>query len=276
MGLCLCGCGNYTKFLQSKYCSGHNSRVRESFISGHKRRVEREIRKCVCGCDQSFECRINSKKRYIHGHNSCKYGSYIKKVSQLCACGCGRMTSLGKKFISGHNMKGVRIKWSEKSKKLVSLLRKEQWQNPEYRKKNKTSTGMKHTDEWKTNHKRFTEGKWQDSDYRKSVLSRKGISSFEQKTINLIKENNLPYKFVGNGEVKIGHCIPDFININGEKKVVEVFWSGYKIKGYGSVENYIKIRTEELKEYGYKVVFLDEKDLRRKDWKEWCVNRIRI
>lgn len=33
-------------------------------------RIPRETRICECGCEETFECKINSKKRFVRGHNS--------------------------------------------------------------------------------------------------------------------------------------------------------------------------------------------------------------
>jgi len=45
----------------------------------------------------------------------------------------------------------------------------------------------------------------------------------ERILIGLIKANNLPYKYVGDGQFILGGNCPDFININGKKQIIEVF-----------------------------------------------------
>lgn len=40
---------------------------------------------------------------------------------------------------------------------------------------------------------------------------------------DLINEHNLPYRYVGDGQVLVGSLNPDFVNINGQKKAIEVF-----------------------------------------------------
>lgn len=43
---------------------------RKHLSESHKKlRIPREIRTCACGCGQTFECRINSKRKFINGHN---------------------------------------------------------------------------------------------------------------------------------------------------------------------------------------------------------------
>lgn len=45
----------------------------------------------------------------------------------------------------------------------------------------------------------------------------------ERRLIEIIEENKLPYKYVGNGSFMIESLNPDFINIDGKKHIIEVF-----------------------------------------------------
>jgi very-short-patch-repair endonuclease len=45
----------------------------------------------------------------------------------------------------------------------------------------------------------------------------------ERRLIELFKKHDLPFKYVGNGDVWIGNHNPDFININNQKQVIELF-----------------------------------------------------
>jgi len=128
------------------------------------------------------------------------------------------------------------------------------WQSPEYRKKQ--------------------ELKWQNSEYRRRVLGRRPITFYESRLLSLVSKYSLPYKFVGNGEAWFGSYNPDFININGAKKIVEVFSKHQKIRNYGSIQNYKQIRSEHFAKYGYKVVFFNEDDLFRDDWEEHCLREL--
>ena len=38
------------------------------------RYIQREERRCICGCNESFICIINSSKRFINGHNRSQLG----------------------------------------------------------------------------------------------------------------------------------------------------------------------------------------------------------
>lgn len=86
--ICKCGCGKRVSRPDNKYISGHN------------RKLPKEIRTCVCGCNRTFECKIKSKRIYITGHNR-RIHPFPKSV--LCKCGCGQLTKPGNKSINGHN-----------------------------------------------------------------------------------------------------------------------------------------------------------------------------
>jgi len=44
----------------------------------------------------------------------------------------------------------------------------------------------------------------------------------EGEIIDICKKYHLPYKYVGDGQVWLGNCNPDFINTNGKKQVIEM------------------------------------------------------
>ncbi len=71
------------------------------------------------------------------------------------------------------------------------------------------------------------------------------------------------YKFVGNGKVIINGFNPDFINVNGQKKIIE-FYGDY----WHNLPNY-KIRDKRrlkiYKRYGYKTLIIWERELKNID-----------
>lgn len=48
-------------------------------------------------------------------------------------------------------------------------------------------------------------------------------SSLEKIVIDVINDNNLPYKYVGDHKIYIGKLNPDFIHSEGDNKIIEVF-----------------------------------------------------
>lgn len=64
------------------------------------------------------------------------------------------------------------------------------------------------------------------------------------------------WKFVGDGQLIIGNKCPDFVNINGQKKIIELF-GNYWHKGEDP-----KDRIKVFKPFGYKTLVIWESELR--------------
>jgi hypothetical protein len=92
----------------------------------------------------------------------------------------------------------------------------------------------------------------------KRCLRRHEKSSLELKMESIMTELKLPYKFVGNGEVVIGGKNPDFVNCNGEKVAVEVYYRKHKEKFRGGTVEWMNDRQRLFQMYGWKLVFFDE------------------
>ena len=97
---------------------------------------------------------------------------------------------------------------------------------------------------------------------REAIKNRPPIgkpNKIEQALINLVKKNNLPCKFVGNGEVWLGSRNPDFISTNGKKQVIELFGT------YWHPVFDMADRVEHYKQYGFDVLIIWEDELRKPD-----------
>jgi len=103
------------------------------------------------------------------------------------------------------------------------------------------------------------------------------FSEYEQRFEDLSKEYNLGFKYTGNMSLWLTsngeHFNPDFVHLD-KRIAVEVYADYWKIKNYGSVENYISIRTKLLNDIAWKVVFLNEHDLFSENWKEHCLAKL--
>ena len=71
-------------------------------------------------------------------------------------------------------------------------------------------------------------------------------TSLEKDMMALIQKHDLPYRYVGNGKFWIDGKNPDFVNVNGEKKLIEV-GNVYHHQG-----GYIEKRREHFAKYGWK------------------------
>ena len=75
-------------------------------------------------------------------------------------------------------------------------------------------------------------------------------TSLEKEFIKIIKRYNLPFKYVGDGEIIIGYKNPDFISTNGNKLIIET------ANRFHHKENYPEIRQKIFGKYGYQVLVL--------------------
>lgn len=98
-------------------------------------------------------------------------------------------------------------------------------------------------------------------------------SSYEKKISELCIEKGLPFIYTGNGTFLIGHKNPDFVN--KEKRIaIEVYHNYFKIREFGSCEEYEKQRSEYFAKYGYNTIFIRTEEIEDKNWKELCSNKI--
>lgn len=69
--------------------------------------------------------------------------------------------------------------------------------------------------------------KWKDPAYRemrlKQMMQFNVPNNPETRMIEILKTHDLPYRFVGDGDLIIGGFNPDFVNCNGKKVLIEVF-----------------------------------------------------
>lgn len=102
-----------------------------------------------------------------------------------------------------------------------------------------------------------------------SILSCRFPTSFEKRIIKIIKDNDLDYKYVGDGSLFIARKNPDFINCNGKKIIIETFYSYFKDKDY-------RVKRRRLfSKYGFRTLFLTEREIMSKNWELICLKKIK-
>ena len=87
------------------------------------------------------------------------------------------------------------------------------------------------------------------------------MSSMEKDFQNVCTKYHLPFKFVGNGKFFIERYNPDFINTNGEKIAVEVYYKYFKEIDGRTIESYKRARNKVFAKYGWKIVYFDETEM---------------
>ncbi len=155
-------------------------------------------------------------------------------------------------------MKGKRNKYNWKQEQLKEKSQKMQGKNnPNYKAKYTNNLIIKEKIRKKN------KDLWQTPEYVSKQMKSRGVSpnklelSF-QNLLNQLYPNE--WKFVGDGQLIIAGKCPDFVNINGQKKLIELFGT-YWHKGQ-NVEDRKKI----FKEFGYETLILWEHELKDMDF----------
>lgn len=118
------------------------------------------------------------------------------------------------------------------------------------------------SDKWKTfkkNHKKTMKEKWQDPEYVKKQMKARGVKPNNvEKKLDKILQKLIPneYKYVGAGEVIIAGKCPDFINANGQKKIIELYGDWWHRNDDP------QDRVDLFAQYGYKTLVVWEKELK--------------
>ena len=101
--------------------------------------------------------------------------------------------------------------------------------------------------------------KWKDPEYVKKIMKSFNVrQNKKEKELEKILNNLHPneWKFVGDGQLIIDGKCPDFTNINGQKKLIELFGDYWHRND--DPEDRIKI----FEPFGYKTLVIWEKELR--------------
>ena len=120
----------------------------------------------------------------------------------------------------------------------------------------------------------------------KETMKKKGIKPSAEARAKALYANNKPtrpeielgklleescpeqYKYTGNGIFMVGKRFPDFVNINGKKKVVEMYGT------YWHKNENIQIKIDEYKSFGFDCLIIWEHELKHES-KESILDRIR-
>lgn len=198
---------------------------------------------------------------------SCKMQRWAQVIYVNKLCGdCNRKDSVKRSKIS-KTLKGRKRDWSPSSEQIMSIK--------------KALTGKKHTLIHIERVRQASLRQWSNPETRdrliKSLLEIKSPNKVELKVLDMLNEQlGNEWKFVGDGQVIIGGCCPDFINTNGKKLIVEFFGEffhrpqdeGYKKKLYAK--------------FGYDTFVIWSKDIQNRTnramlfdrLKEWVSGRI--
>ena len=202
MNLCKCGCGKPVTKPRNRYLWGHNRRGKHFTVSleaRQKRSIAQKGRKHTAEAIQNIcEAQLRRYARYSEAqkqkiseaHTGWKQTPETKQ--KLCEANLGRKHSL-------------------ESRQKISEAVKLHWQNP------------KHKQRMSEVHKLL----WQNPEYIKKVMKGQTIKPNKSElALKAILDKHFP-EFQYNGSYNLGislaGVIPDFVNVNGKKQVIELF-----------------------------------------------------
>ncbi|MFH1547553.1 MAG: NUMOD3 domain-containing DNA-binding protein [bacterium] len=119
--------------------------------------------------------------------------------------------------------------------------------------------------------------KWEDIEYKKRTLkaqieSRKLKPSIPEKKVKKLLDNIHPNEFAYNGDfslgITIGGRIPDFVNVNGNKEVIEVFgqyWHSPLHNPNVNINRTYENTVRHYKKYGWNCLIIWDYELNNKD-----------
>ena len=207
---CACSCGEYRKKYDNK---GRERR----FVKGHARRCDSEETRMKHSASIK-KCWVINRDKMLNGTR--------KSAEKLRGCKLGPHTK-------EHNLK---ISMTEKGKTISLETRLKQRESrlryikkhPEEAYKNSAKVGdILRGRKQSPNIVQAVRDRWKNPEYRemrlKQILKFKSPNKPEKRMIDIVKRNNLPYKFVGDGALIINGYNPDFANCNGDKLLLEVF-----------------------------------------------------
>ena len=262
-----------------KYCDiegfehkcGKHLNSRNGFKIGHKgwNDVEREERNCL-ECKEIYVVKINSGRKYCS--RKCSGIDRRTTIEHICPeCKVKFIGRKERKFCSNSCKSKAqdRIQIANTLRNKYKTGELEIW-NKKPRVERKCFYCNKIMMVIETSKKKFCNekcmglnsvGRILTKEHIRNSLRRREISSLEKKFNDIVFENNLPYKFVGNGNFFIERKNPDFINTNGEKIAVEVYAKYYKLRNNISIDEWKENRQKIFNEYGWKIIFFDETEV---------------
>lgn len=184
----------------------------------------------------------------------------------------------------------VSVGWTRKSRLEASSRKKAEWRNPARRKRHIRSLRRRSKDKDYLRKLRAAVG---SISYRKAKSSRmslirnslskkkkeewalavvracKSKPNNKEKCLDKMLRKNFPGEFKLNvkGGISIGGKVPDFVNVNGQKLLVELFgdyWHGRKMTGRSRKEEEDK-KKECFSKYGFRTAIVWENELKNSD-----------
>lgn len=115
--------------------------------------------------------------------------------------------------------------------------------------------GWTHAEETKSRLRQISLANWRNPEYAKKVLAIRRPNKKEVALLEVIQGLSLPYSYVGDGQFILGGKCPDFLNTNGQKKLIEL-WGNFWHRGQNPQD-----RTDYFAQYGFQTLVIWENEL---------------
>lgn len=248
---------------------------------------------CECGCGQEVSKRIYRYVRYHHLPGRKLSEKHKKKIREANKRPCYEETkkkiskaNKGRVFSEEHKKKLSIAKIGKTSPRkgaVVSEISKEKMRkakiggtlSKEHKKKiGESGKIAQNRPEVSAKRSKSLKAFWKISENKEKRISEmyRGmhISPNKPETVVLDILNKLhpnEWKFVGDGEVILAGRVPDFININGQKKIIELF-GDYWHRGQDPQD-----RIKRFEPFGYKTLVIWEHELKNLRRVQFRINR---
>lgn len=144
--------------------------------------------------------------------------------------------------------------------------------------------GKPHTESHRKNQSEAIKKCWEDEEFIKKILAARNAkpNKLESKLKNLLS-HLIPNKFAYNGDftqgISIGRRIPDFVDINGHKRIIELFGEPFHsplcvLNWQIPTQRYYNETIKHYKRYGYKCIIFWSADIRRADAESFIKSKL--
>lgn len=159
---------------------------------------------------------------------------------------------------------------SKEYKEKHRVLQNKNWKNPNFAKKTRKAHEKGCDVFWtplaKKKKSDLNKKKWQDPEYAKRMFKAFAVKpNKKEKQLNTILQTHFPNEYLYTGDGKQGSFfgkIPDFINVNGRKSVIEMFGNWYHNPKYFPDRMGEKELRKHYAKFGHKALIIWERELK--------------
>lgn len=193
----------------------------------------------------------------------------------------GKHSSQKTEFKKGHIPWNKGVKWSKEHKEKLKnnhWMKKEEFTHPfqgkHHTKKSKDliskkNEGIKQSKETIEKRKKTLKELWTKESYIKKIIKSRNIKPNKTEIIlaNLINKITPDFRYNGDFSqgIVIGRKIPDFINCNGKKQIIELFgdyWHKKRVRCYEDTE---EGKIKHYKKFGFNCLVIWESELKNQN-----------